>query len=510
MESQIIDKKDPEIQKILMDCMYNTAAFSKTFFPGIVFSPFSSLHDTIISILDDKKKKKKAIAAPRGIGKTTLTKLRVCRAILFREVNFIIYLSNSATMAEMQTEDIKRMLRSTELIRALFGDIKIKSEILDDSFSKKSWTAFGEVFILPRGAGQQVRGLNWKSNRPGLVVVDDLEDKDEIINEDNREKLSNWFHSDLEKTESKFGEPAEFDYIDTIKHEDSQLQRLIDSSDWYSTTLSICDDNFKSFDENYMTTEEIKDEYEKHREKGKTDLFYMEYMNIPISLRDAVFKPELFKYYTECGDHVEVINAEGKKDKILSHNLVNVIIVDPAKTVNLQSAESAVIAIGVSRQDHKIFIRDVFSERVKPDGLYDAIFDFVLRFKAAILAVEVTSLHEFISQPIENEMRVRGIFTHYVELNAKGKKPDRVKTLAPLYRLGYIYHNKNACTKLEHQLQWFPRSKLWDVMDGTSYITKIMDEHFIYFDPSEGDDPDEPDEYEDIEDDEAIEHWGII
>jgi len=477
------------------------------------------LYEQLFEVIDAKHNKK-AIAAPRGLGKTTLAKLRVIKAILFREVHFIIYLSNSASSAEMQTESIKRMIQQSDLIRTMFGDIKFSKDGWRDSFSKQSWVAYGDVFVLPRGAGQQVRGLNWMGHRPGLIVIDDLESTELVRSDEQREKLALWFFSDLMKTESKFGDPAEFLYIDTVKHEDSLLKNLIDADDWLKVStedkvLSICDENFNTFDPNYMTTEEIKQSYQEHKnmEPSKTDLFYMEYMNIPISKEDAIFKVEYFKYFEEMGDYLRVpkevlgvlsVNATGDSDeyeKIWVKDLVTIILVDPARTVKLQAAESAVVTVSVSRSSGKIFVRDVFAEKVRPDELYEAIFSAVLLHNAMILAVEVTGLHEFISQPLQNQMRVRGIYPYYIELNAKGDKDQRISTLAPNYRLGYMYHNRSNCTALESQLEWHPKSKRKDIIDALSYINKVMDDQAMFFDPS--DDEDLPDEFDELED-EAI------
>ncbi len=500
------NKNDPEVQQILLECYKDTKVFAKTFFPEEVDADFSSLHDKIFDVIDTPHKRK-AIAAPRGLGKTTIAKIRACKAIVYREVNFIIYLSNSAGSAEMQTEAIKRMLQGNDLIGTFFGDIKFSQEGHKDSFSKQSWVAYGDVFVLPRGAGQQVRGLNWMGNRPGLVIIDDLESTETVKSEDQRKKLKQWFLSDLMKTEARYGDPTEFLDIDTIKHEDSMHQNLMDADDWLSICLSICDESFNTYDANYMTTEEIKAEYESYKDKGETDLFYMELMNIPISLEDATFKPEFFKYFEDEGDRLKVV-TDGKAEYITIANLITVVICDPAKTVKLQSAESAVVAVSVDRETHRIFVREIFHDKVRPDELYAAMFDMVVRHKAMILGVEVTSLHEFISQPIENEMRIRGIYPHYVELNAKGKKEFRVATLAPNYKLGYMYHNRSNCQVLENQLQWFPKSKLWDVMDALAYITKIMDEHAIYFDP-EGD-HETPEDFTELEDDELmLDDWRI-
>lgn len=502
------DKNDPAVQELLMQCMLSTRVFAKTFFPEEVESDFSVLHDDIFRVIDTQESHKKAIAAPRGLGKTTIARIRACKAILFRETNFIIYLSNSESSAVASTEHIKRMLQANNLIKKLFGNIKFSQEGMKDSFSKQSWVAYGDVFVLPRGSGQQVRGQNWMGYRPGLVIIDDLETLESVQSEDQRKKLKTWFYADLMKTESKYGDHAELLYIDTIKHEDALLQNLIDASDWQSITLSICDDKFNSYDPNYMTTEEIKVDYEAHREAGETDLFYMEYMNIPISLEDAVFKDSYFKYFTEDFTHLKIVASEGAIERIDIKELITVVICDPARTVKMQSAESSVVTISVHRSSRKIFVRDVFSGKVKPDQLYDEMFDAVTRHNAMMLAVEVTGLCEFISQPIQQEMRIRGKFPQYIELNAKGKKELRVATLAPHYRLGYMYHNKANCQVLENQLHWFPRSKLWDVMDALSYITKIMDEHSIFFDPDG--DFSLPEEFDELEDEALKSNWRSV
>jgi len=501
------DKHNSDIQHILEQCYVDTKVFAKTFFPEDVDAEFSILHDKIFEIIDTPHKRK-AIAAPRGLGKTTIAKIRACKAIVYRECSFIIYLSNSAGSAEMQTEAIKRMLQSNDMINALFGDIRFSNEGTRDSFSKQSWVAYGDVFVLPRGAGQQVRGLNWMGHRPGLIIIDDLESTETVQSEEQRAKLKKWFLSDLMKTEARYGEPAEFLDIDTIKHQDSMHQNLMDASDWLSICLSICDEKFNTYDENYMTTEEIKVEYESYKEKGETDLFFMELMNIPISLEDAVFKPEYFKYFTEENNKLKVIEGDSV-EYINIRDLITFVICDPAKTVKLQSAESAVVTVSVSRQSGKIFIRDIFSSKVRPDELYGEMFSAVVRFNAMILAVEVTGLNEFISQPIENEMRIQNIYPIYIELNAKGKKEFRIASLAPNYKLGYMYHNKSNCQVLENQLLWFPKSKLMDVMDAAAYIPKIMDEHAMYFDP-EGD-MDMPEDYKEIDDDDMPQdEWRMI
>jgi hypothetical protein len=343
-----------------------------------------------------------------------------------------------------------------------------------------------------------------------LIIIDDLENVEEVRSEENRKKQEEWFFSDVMKTGDMYGDKPTIIYIDTIKHEDSLLQHLLDAPEWASLRLSICDEAYNSYDSNYMTTEEIRAEVEEHRQKGLMDLFYRERMNLPISVEDAVFKEEYFRYFEDNGDELLIYRTDEKgetvKETISSNRLTHVTLCDPAKTVKLHSAESAVITVACDRESHKIFIRAIESSRVRPDALYDMMFGQVLKYKSMILGVEVSSLHQFISQPIENEMRVRGIHPTYIEINAVGKKDKRIATLAPYYKLGYMYHNKFNCAPLEIQLRSFPRSKLWDVMDCLSNIMKVMDELSIYFDPPDLGEDDEA-EYAELDYEKPIQDW---
>ena len=533
------DKYDPQLQELLLRCQASTKVFAKTFFPDEVTSEFSILHDKMFAVMDHSTKLKKALAAPRGLGKTTLAKIRCIKAIVFRERRFITYISNSSGSAIEATEHIKRLLIENEYLNQIFGRVTFSKKGFKEGFSKESWVAYGDVYVLPRGAGQQIRGKNWMGHRPGLFVIDDLENTDNIRSDEQREKLSNWFFSDLMKSESKYGERdginkgkrAEFLYIDTIKHQDALLQLLINSSDWLDVSdfpqlfpdtpdgvLSICDLDFNTYDPDYMNTEEIKTEYAEHEEKGKQDLFYMEFMNIPISLKDAVFKPESFKHYEEAGDHlivhnhpqiVQQLNRLGgdvkEIERIPVRELITLVIVDPARTINPLSAESAVMVVSIHRKSRKIFVRDSWGKKIKPSDLYDQMFNQCLLYNARYLAVEVTGLHEFISQPIRNEIRIRGISSEYVELNARGNKELRISNaLSNYYTQGQIYHNASNCTALENQLKWHPKSKRKDLIDALAYIAALIDMFFLFFE-SEEDDFEDDNEFADIDAEDELE-----
>jgi broad-specificity NMP kinase len=465
----------------------NSQFACKTLFPELFYTPFAEGHKEIFRLIDSGHKKI-AIAAPRGIGKTTIARAIASRSILLRNINFIAFVSNSATSAEMQTENIKSELSDSE-VRKLFGDIKVNyATDIDESFSKKTWTAFGSTLVLPRGAGQQVRGLNWRGYRPQLIIVDDLENSKEVLNELNRKTLKNWFFSDLMKSVNRYQNDWRIIYIDTIKHERSLLSDLLEAPDWAGVKLSLCTSDYKSLFPAYMTNEEIALEVKAHRESGMMDTFYMEFMNQPISLEDAVFKSSYFRYYDET------------EEKLEQNPLIeNVVIVDPAKTVNIKSAESAIINVAFERSAPKVYFRDLIAAKLHPDEIVNEAINMAIRSRSRVLAVEVTGIEEFITHPFKAELARRNLNIEFVELRARGrslqgyqKKEDRIAQMGHYYRRGLIYHNKSGCmAPLEAQLVSFPRSGRIDAADAAAYFIELLElgEKYFY---SENDPEPEP------------------
>jgi len=259
----------------------------------------------------------------------------------------------------------------------------------------------------------------------------------------------------------------------------------------------MCDDNYKSNCPEFMSDEDVMKEVRYHRANAMMDVFYREFRNIPVSKEDATFKEEYFKQYHEASEEFQ---------KALS-NIESVVIVDPAKTVKLHSAESAVVGWGIDRASARMYVRDVVSKKITPDELYDEMFLMAARLSAKVVGVEVTSLNEFIVQPIKNEMSKRGQFFELIELKARGKKEQRIASLVPYYRQGYIYHNEACCGGLEAQLLGFPRSKMWDIMDAAAYIIEMLELGDRYFDPPEMGDPE--DEFKELEYDEPLQNWRM-
>jgi hypothetical protein len=505
---------DEEIKELVADCYRKSPIFNKTFLAESFNTPYSPLHYEVMSALDCNAQRV-VISAPRNLGKTSLARALAIQGILYRDYEFILYVSNAETLSMMQTENIKRELTTNREIKKVFGSVKVTDfdEEMDESFSKHSWVAFGNTLVMPRGSNQQVRGFIYANTRPQLIIVDDFEDKRELTNPEIRRKNKDWFWTDLYRCVDRYSKKWRIIYIDTLKHADSLLEELLNDPDWLSLRLEAFDDAFNSNVPYLYSNEEIKKEVEAARRNGTLDQLYMELRSMPIARENASFLQEFFKYY----DEIDLFQQDAE--------IENVVILDPAKTAQIQSADSAIVGIGVNYKNGAIYIRDVVSGKMFPEQIYENTFQMAKRLRARVIGVEVTGLEEFIKQPMTNHMMMKDPSYNFelVWLKARGGSPDgergkikRIGGLVPYYRQGFVYHNRTCCGKLEAQLLSFPRSGLVDVADATAYVIELLELGDRYFQNSppdtneEGGDTDF-DEFAELDYEEPLEgSWRLV
>lgn len=477
-----------ELSAEMQQAYLSTLVFAKMFFPKRFSRPFSSIHRQICKHLDGPDQKI-ALAAPRGIGKTSLVALAyTAKKVLFRESRFIIFVTNSADAAVEQTENLKEYLISTPLIQDLFGDLKSARWAKDRWMIR--WEDGTTTMILPRGAGQQIRGSLHRDDRPDLIVVDDLENDELVESEVQRAKLRKWFYNSLLKCVDLGEDDWKIVVIDTIKHEDCLIERLQEHSGWTSERFSLCDENLHSLWSEFIDDAGVLKLYNEAKENDDLDGFYREHMNMPIATEEAGF-PRSFRYFQAPFTE-------------LNRRLDNFVIVDPAKTANPKSAKTAILGGGVDTKEELVYFRTLINEKLHADEIVDHALNMCEQINSNVLAVEVTSLKEFITFPIRNEIARRGINVELVELSPRMKKEDRAKGLIPLYRRGQVLHAPVGMAALEAQLLSFPRPRYWDALDCAAYVVELFDIGARYFGRHSDNDASADDieaEYRDLESD---------
>ena len=465
---------------------YDSAAFGKYFFPDTFFVPFVEQHIELIRLLDDPTKRKVNIRAGRGFGKSSIvTRGSMARRIAWRQNRFVLYIGTGETLASQKTENLKRALAKERRLRKYFPTLKFSDpEGMDPEFTKTSWVAYNHTLVMARGCLQPVRGLLYDEFRPDYIVLDDITNTEFVGNEEYRNKQWEWLRGDVEPAVSRYDSNWKIVHIDTVKHEDGLSERLAELPDWTTVTFPLVDADYHSLVPSLITDAEVAEMVESHRKGGTLDVFYREYMCLPIATESASFRQSMFQQYSETSSDFR------KRIEYLQ----NIVLVDPARTENPSSAESAVVGVGIDRAPGAVYVRDIVSERMSPERLQDEAIEMALRLHSSVIAIETTGLGSWGRWPIENEIRRRGLPLRLVELKAAhGKaekgKIERIKGLIPMYRRGQVFHNPTCCHRLEQQLLGFPRSRLWDQMDALAYIVEVMDKMDAYFLFGDSEDP---------------------
>jgi len=463
--------------QVLEECQTSTPKTAKVLFPERFYRPFGSIHAELFEALDDPKLPRVAIAAPRGIGKTSIVTVGfAARKILFRQKHFVVVISNTNAQAKKLTDNLRAELVGNPLISRLYGDIRTPK------WSSDAWVTATGTMVWPRGAAQQVRGATYGRYRPDLIILDDFEDTESVQNPESRTKILEWLFGDVFMAinlgfdpKDPHGEHApEIVAIGSILHEDSSLVKLLEHPSFKRIKMSICTDEYKTNYPDFITQERLDEIIESYKKAGAMGVFAREMMASAVPIGETTFSADWFKYYEE------------EKEQLWKRKgMLNVVIIDPAKTVKDYSADSAICGVAIDEDRGLLYLRDCVSGRFEPKQLYSEAFSMADRIRASTIAVEVTSLEEFILQPLKDVMAQRGSHYQIVSLKARsgnatttqygGGKQGRIAALAPYYRQGLIYHNRNISPKLEAQLLSFPRSRMWDVMDCFAYIIELMD-----------------------------------
>lgn len=469
-----------ELEDLHLDCMTNTQSMARTFFPHSFSRPFSKDHYKVFNLLDDDTKRLLAMALPRGYGKTTTVgKPFVARKVLYRDVRYVLYISCTSKKAIRDVKNLATELTTNQDIIKAFGNIQ------GDKWAENSGeleTSTG-ILIEGLGAGSQIRGRLYNDQRPDLIIIDDLEDPEAVRSDDRRGYLKEWFFSDLLGAIDL--KTTRVVVIGTILADNSLLADLLseatdvseddeepveltlaERSELFTTLrLEAFDDNLKSNWPEYMTDEQVAAKYKAYERRGLLDVLFREYRNLPIAAATALFKRDNFKYYKAEDD--------GKLTRVCE----NLVIVDPAKTLQLTSAYTAVVGWGFDSQHNRLYFRDCVNRRMSPDDTYKEAADMADRIGARVIAVKVTSLNMYISYPFKTYLATRKRYYEFVEIKERGDKDERIGALAPFYNIGCVYHNDSLQVRgaYETQLLRHPKGKYKDVADAAADIVPLLD-----------------------------------
>jgi len=217
-----INKEIGSLQRDM--CARSLEMFAKTYFPHYCKLPFAKFHRDLMKLLEQatfKRKKKIAIAAPRGSAKSSIISLiYAIWCACYGYDRCIVIFSNTKTQAETFLSNIKDELNSNAALLRDFPDVCTPP---NPRWRKNEIITRNGVNIRVSSVGDAIRGFRFKAYRPSLIIVDDVESTEAIRSQEGRDKLYDWFTKVVLHLGS---DDANFVIAGTILHFDGLLAKL--------------------------------------------------------------------------------------------------------------------------------------------------------------------------------------------------------------------------------------------------------------------------------------------
>ncbi len=428
--------------------------------------PFAPFHKEIFRLTESCADPLRVVVAFRNSGKSTIASLSypIWAAVTGRK-KFILIISKTEPQAKQILYNIKSELETNTRLINDYGPFNV-----GDIWNENS-------LVLPRhktrivalSADSSLRGLKNTSNRPDLIVIDDVEDLDSVRSSEIREKRYRWLKSEVIPAG---GDSCNIFIVGNLLHEESLVARLKDEIEKKELTgiyrqYPIVIDGRPAWPAKFPTMEHIED---LKRKIGDQWAFRREYMQEIVPDRDQVVQPEWIKRYVGLPDEAPNILEPGWHFEFVATG------VDLA----ISQRESADYTAMVTAAVYKKSDRQGFCEDYR---VY--IMPFVtnkhLTFEGIIQAAKLTKTmtdreyHRFYVEDVAFQRAAIETMKH-ANLTTYGVSPEgmdkraRLTLAAREMELGNIYFPKTGCDDLIRQLVGFGAERHDDLADAFSML----------------------------------------
>lgn len=198
--------------------------FAKTYFQHYCTLEFAAFQLELIEYLEEaiiKRGQQLAVAAPRGNAKSSLVSLLyVLWCACYKFEPFIIIFSSTKDQSEKFLSHIKDELSSNQ---ELIKDFPEVCEAPNPRWRKEEIITKNGVNVRISSQGHRIRGIRFRSHRPTLIILDDVESVEAVKSREGREKIFDWFSKVILNLGSK---KTNYIMVGTIMHFDSLLAQL--------------------------------------------------------------------------------------------------------------------------------------------------------------------------------------------------------------------------------------------------------------------------------------------
>lgn len=415
----------------------------------------------------DDSQDKLAIGLPRGFAKTLLLKLYVVWCVLFTDRNFILVVCNTATLAENFIADVADTLSSPNIIR-IFGDWRLGME--KETQELKKFTFKGRnIIIAGLGSGSSLRGLNLKFRRPDVILMDDMQSKEESDSPVEASKQLIWMLGTLMKANNKAR--CVFVFLGNMySSEGCILKKLQTNPAWISVVTGAILEDGESLWPELRSVDSLLEELDNDESMGHPEIFYSEVMNdAEAGSRSTIDFSKINVWPTSTNE--ELIHEGG------------FILIDPslAKKASDETAIGAFLLFNGEPVLWKLKVGK-FNEKDK----VQTCIQMALECKVMAIVVEAVAYQEslcFWMEHYKNKLGLQGL--RVLTVNPAGiAKNSRILAMTKSLTAtsNRIWLHKDLRSIVVHQLIYWNPLKTHnkdDVIDILAYAQKIIIEHGI-------------------------------
>jgi predicted phage terminase large subunit-like protein len=233
---QTIPKADlPEVLRLRF--RWHRDEFARTCWPERFELPFNPCHMSLLGderlAFDKRATRREAKAAPRGLGKSTISSfVDPIHGIVYGLERLIIVMTAVTDLAVELVDDIRNAFEDIEkgALHELYGPFHVvggKTDFVVTTARGFSCRVVAKSFL------QQVRGIKYRGDRPTMFIIDDGERSDRVRSADQRAITWKYLSDDVLKAGRKQG-GTEYRVRGTVLHPDSMLATLMASPGWDS------------------------------------------------------------------------------------------------------------------------------------------------------------------------------------------------------------------------------------------------------------------------------------
>lgn len=444
--------------------------FASVLMPTVVTSPFPVFYCHIWHMLiqaktnqDASKVFRFALGLPRNHAKTTFVKLLICYFILYEIWSFPLIVAATASLAENILADIHAMLSSDEVTQ-IWGDWN--AGLTRNTNGLKRGEFLGRSVVLAAlGAGSSIRGLNIANRRPDVILMDDMQTRENALSTIESAALIRWMFSTLLKARDQSS--SILIYIGNMYNDKCILNQLRNHDKWTSLITGAILENGLALWGELFTVEQLMDEYKHDELVGLGDIWYAEVMNLIIGGSSSLLSTASLPTYP-YEDETPIATF---------------ITVDPAGFKD--GADDNVVARHEVHEDSVIVTSSISNGIWNPGQVVDLMIDEVLEHNVRTIGIESVGYQATLKWLLEKELAAAGLldFVHVVELSpSRRNKTARILAHVSELKAQTCFIHSSCKDKYLQQALAFRvdrRDNRDDILDGVAYCLDIRNGNLI-------------------------------